>query len=192
MIDSKRIALIGAHTKDSLSYGLGNGMPWPRGALKKDMLERFKPITLGAPEGKKNLLIAGSSTFVAMGGKPLPGRYMIGVSRKVEEPVTLPSGAVLVPSFGEALRYAETLNDLHEVFFIGGKSSWEEGLRHASRALITVVHKEVECEGLIKLDQSLEAMAKASGFVMISQEHTVDEWSGPVRVDFLEYFKDRS
>lgn len=33
MISSSRMAVIGAQTKDG-AYGLGNGMPWPRGMVR--------------------------------------------------------------------------------------------------------------------------------------------------------------
>ena len=188
MLSSKRIAVIGAHTGETFAYGLGNGMPWPSGALKEDM-KRFKLITSSAPEGKKNLLIAGMSTFKTF-PKPLPGRYMIGVSRQACEVKVLENGAIVAPSFEEALAYAEQLPDLHRVFFIGGKASWQAGLQHASELYITVVHKEVANGQVVRLDQSLETMAKNAGFVMIGQERVIDHWDGPVRLDFLDYFRD--
>lgn len=189
MIDQKRIAIVGAHTAEQLAYGLGKGMPWPRKALSKDMFERFKPLTSSAPEGKKNLLIAGMTTFNTF-PKPLPGRYLVGVSRQAQEVKLLENGAMIAPSFEEALIFAEKLPDLHRVFFIGGKASWEAGLKYASELYISVVHKEADEKNTINLDQSLEAKAKATGFFLVGQETVVDEWDGPVKVIFLDYFRE--
>lgn len=190
MIDPKRVAIIGAHTYEHFAYGLGKGMPWPRGALGKDMHDRFKPITLAAANGKKNLLIAGARSFEAMGSKPLPGRYLMEVTRKVEDVQVLANGAILAPSFEAGLEWAEhNLDDLDRVFFIGGKTCWEEGLKRGSMAYITIIHKEVEGNDLICLDQSLVDMAKSKGFVHIRQDPQMDYWDGEVRVDFMDYFR---
>jgi dihydrofolate reductase len=188
MIDPTRICVIGAYTSKGFAYGLGSGMPWPSGALKEDM-KRFKLITSSAPEGKKNLLIAGMSTFKTF-PKPLPGRYLIGVSRQACEVKVLENGAIVAPSFEEALAYAEQLPDLHRVFFIGGKASWQAGLQHASELYITVVHKEAPDGQVVRLDQSLETMAKNAGFVMTGQGYVTDHWDEPVSLDFLSYFRD--
>lgn len=190
MIEADRIAIIGAHTHEHFAYGLRKGMPWPRGALGKDMHNRFKPITLAAADGKKNLLIAGARSFEAMGSKPLLGRYLMGVTRKVVDVQVLANGAILAPSFEVGLEWAEhNLADLDRVFFIGGRTCWEEGLRRGSMAYITIIHKEVEGNGLVYLNQSLVDMAKSEGFVHIRQDPQMDDWDGKVRVDFMDYFR---
>jgi hypothetical protein len=155
------------------------------------MLERFKPITEKAPTDKKNLLIAGMATFEAMKRKPLKGRYLMGVSRQVKHVQTFESGAILAPSFEAGLEWAEhNLADLYRVFFIGGRTCWEEGLRRGSMAYITIIHKEVEEDGMIHLDESLVEMAKRAGFVHIRQDPQYDDWDGEVHVDFMDYFRD--
>ncbi len=190
-VHSSRIALIGAHTAVHHAFGLGSGMPWPRGSLKEDM-RRFKSITSEAPVGKKNLVIVDRATAEALtdaGKRTLPNRVVMGISRSVNGVHVKESDFMLIPSAEAGLIHAARMPEIHNVFFAGGKVSWEAGLQHASHAYLSVVHKESDDTGLHCLEKPLHEMVVASGFVIISQQAVLSEWDGEVRVDFLDYFR---
>ncbi len=189
MISSSRMAVIGAQTKDG-AYGLGNGMPWPRGMVRQDMA-RFKHRTTSAPTGRKNLLIVGRETFEAMGSEPLPGRYMVVISRKYEGIGTIGEDVFCSHSIESFLACkADKMNDLHNVFFIGGEHVWQKGFKLSSQAYITVVNKNIDdCTGLKRLSVPLVEQALMAGFSWRNTNTTTDNWNGPVQVTFLEYYK---
>lgn len=191
MITSDGISIIGAHT-DDLAYGLGSGMPWPRGALKQDMT-RFKVITSDAPEGKKNLLVAGRETFLAMGSKALPNRYMAVLSTNFKGTQWLRKDdrIISVGDVDSLLAFChENIPDLYHVFFIGGAKVWELGLQYASQAYITEVRRGVvDQDGLRRLSQPLADQAVSAGFTLTSKEVVDDIWDEPIYLRFLRYSK---
>lgn len=189
MITSDRIAIIGAHTS-CLAFGLGNGMPWPRNAMKQDMM-RFKQTTLLAPEGKKNLLVAGAETFKSMGSRALPGRYMATISRQYSEVGILGNNILCAPTIPLLLETIDKkIEDLHTIFFIGGENIWKEGLDFASTAYITVVYRDVPHHSdLRRLSMALSHQAVMKGFLLQDTCSITDDWDGDTRVEFLHYTK---
>jgi len=189
MLTSDRIEVIGAHTQD-LAFGLGNGMPWPWGSLPDDM-RNFKEETSKAPEGKKNLLIAFAATADAI-GKPLPGRMMMVISRKVRQMAFLDNGYIVAPTVEEAFSFANTREDLHHVFFIGGEAGWKIGLRYASRCVFTEVRRPVEdCEGLKRLEKPLRTLAEEQGFVCVGQPREIrNPKSWALNCTIFEYWRE--
>ena len=189
LINSNRIAIIGAHTTD-LAFGLGDGMPWPRSAIKQDMA-RFKRITSDAPEGKKNLLIAGYKTFVGMGSKTLPNRFMASISRKIQHPTSFGNDTFGASSIELLLDYVEReIPNLHNVFFIGGEFIWLRGMNISNRAYITEIQKNVEDHRLLRrLTSPLSEQLVQAGFVLHKSNRIVDDWNGSVQLDFLEYIR---
>ncbi len=192
MINSDRIAIIGAHTHPDNAFGLEDGLPWPKGSLKEDM-QHFKNVTLTAPEGKKNLLIAGRKTFESI-GRALPKRYMGVISqefsgdpRKIGDDIF---GGSSVPSL---LEWAEhNLKDLHNIFFIGGELIWMEGFNYASHVHITLVlHSIRKDPNLRKLRTSLTQQASRAGFIRTMDTRFVNSNWGEdtVRLEFAHYWK---
>jgi dihydrofolate reductase len=121
------ISLIWAMDENRL-IGVENRLPWK---LPADM-NWFRRHSLGKP------IIMGRKTFDSFGGRPLPERTNIVVTRDKDYRA---EGAVVVYSIEEALQAA---GDAEEVMIIGGASFYEQLLPRADRLYITVVHGEFE------------------------------------------------
>ena len=109
--------------------GRGGGLPW---RLSSD-LKTFRRLTMGKP------LIMGRLTFQSL-KKPLDGRDNIVVSR---DEGFRPDGAIVVPSFPEALAQAERCarnRGVNEVMVIGGADIFAASFPLAGRIYKTEVH----------------------------------------------------
>jgi dihydrofolate reductase len=125
------LVLIAAVARNGI-IGADNDMPW---RLSSD-LKSFKRLTLGKP------VIMGRKTFLSFGGKPLPGRPHVIVSRN---PDYAPEGAEAATSFEGALKRAEELaKDLgvDQVMCIGGGQLYAQAIGSADRLEITEVAAE--------------------------------------------------
>lgn len=109
--------------------GVGNDLPW---RISAD-LKRFKVMTTGKP------MIMGRKTFDSFGGKPLPNRLHIVISRN---PHPDADKVVYVPSFDDALRRAEEENP-DEIMVLGGGQIFALTLDKADRLYMTEVHTKV-------------------------------------------------
>lgn len=121
------ISLIWAMDENRL-IGVENRLPWK---LPADM-KWFRRHTLGKP------IIMGRKTFDSFGGRPLPDRTNIVVTRDKNYRA---EGAVVVYSIDEALQAAD---EVDEVMIIGGASFYEQMLQRADRLYITQVHGKFE------------------------------------------------
>ncbi|TYC66121.1 dihydrofolate reductase [Stappia sp. BW2] len=122
------LVMIAAVARNGI-IGADNDMPW---RLSSD-LKNFKRITLGKP------VFMGRKTFLSFGGKPLPGRPNVVVSR---DPDYAPEGAEAVTSFEGALKRAQELaKDLgvDQVVCIGGGQLYAQAIGRADRLEITEV-----------------------------------------------------
>jgi dihydrofolate reductase len=63
---------------EALGLGFRGGLPWPR--LPRDM-QRFKHLSLGGAEGRGRPVLMGSRTYQSLGGRLLPGRQIVVLSR---------------------------------------------------------------------------------------------------------------
>ena len=122
-----KIALIAAMTDDHV-IGIENRLPWK---LPADM-KWFRRHTLGKP------IVMGRKTFESFGGKPLPERLNIVITRDRDYRA---DGAVVVHDIDAALAVA---GDAEEVMIIGGASFYEQMLPRADRLYLTFVHADVE------------------------------------------------
>lgn len=111
---------------EKMGIGKGNVLPW---RLSKDM-QRFKDVTIPAPEGKVNAVVMGRKTWESLPVKfrPLPGRLNIVLSR--HQGMVLPSGVLQAGSFDHALRFVDGREDVDGVFVIGGGEVFSEALAH--------------------------------------------------------------
>lgn len=112
--------------------GAENDMPWK---LPSD-LKRFKQMTLGKP------VIMGRKTFLSFGGRPLPGRPHVIVSRDADY---APDGAEAVTSLETALERGEAIADelgTDEVIVMGGGQIYRQAIGVADRLEITEVEAE--------------------------------------------------
>ena len=94
----------------------------------------FRETTRGA------MVIAGRKTIGDFpGGKPLPGRVNVAISRNVKE---IP-GFTVCETVEEAAKLAETAQ---RCFVIGGGSIYRQMLPYCDAAYITKVHTTVGCD----------------------------------------------
>ena len=105
-----------------LDWGIGkaNGLPWPR--LRGDLAHFRRVTSTTAKEGAQNAIVMGRKTWESkeVGGKPLPKRLNVVVSRSA---LTVPEGVVAARSLDEALAVtAET------IFVVGGAGLFQEAL----------------------------------------------------------------
>lgn len=138
---------------DNRLIGVENRLPWK---LPADM-KWFRRHTLGKP------IIMGRKTFDSFGGRPLPERTNIVVTRDKDYQV---KGAVVVYSIEEALQVA---GDVEEVMIIGGASFYEQMLPRADRLYITQVH------GSFEGDAWFPEFDMGKWHEVDREEHTVDE-----------------
>ena len=123
------ISLIAAMADDR-AIGIENRLPWK---LPADM-KWFRRHTLGKP------VVMGRKTFESFGGRPLPERTNIVITRDRNYRA---EGAVVVHSIDEAISAA---GDVEEVMIIGGESFYGQMLPQADRFYITLVHGSFEAD----------------------------------------------
>ena len=154
-----------------LDWGIGknNGLPWPK--LQADMAH-FRRITSACDEGKLNAIIMGRKTWESneMGGKPLPKRLNVVVTRQGQN---VPDGVVLAGSLDAALM-AVRGDNIETVFVIGGAELIRHAIGHADLRWIylTRVLERYQCEvsipdldaaGFVKTEWDGEAAHEDSG-----------------------------
>ena len=127
------IMMIAAVPRNGI-IGADNDMPWK---LSSD-LKRFKALTLGKP------VVMGRKTFLSFGGKPLPGRPHVVISR---DPTYAPEGAEAATSLEAALDRARELaaeTGADEIAIIGGGQIYAQAIGIADKLEITEVDAEPE------------------------------------------------
>lgn len=157
------ISLIWAMDENRL-IGVENRLPWK---LPADM-KWFRRNTLGKP------IIMGRKTFDSFGGRPLPERTNIVVTRDRDYHA---EGAVVVYSIDEALQAA---GSAEEVMIIGGASFYEQMLPRAERLYITLVHGQFEG------DAWFPEFSMGEWQEVAREEHAVDE-KNPYACSFLSF-----
>ena len=115
---------------DNNVIGKNNQLLWH---LPKDM-KFFKNVTWAMP------VVMGRKTFASIGGKPLPGRKNIVITR---QPGWNAEGVSVVNSVDAAASLAATLN-YKEMFIIGGGEIYMIAFEKANRIYMTRVHAELE------------------------------------------------
>jgi dihydrofolate reductase len=149
------ISLIAA-VADNNVIGCGLEIPW---RLPEDM-KLFKRLTLGSA------VIMGKRTWVSL-GRPLKERANIIVSRSLSSA----DGAIVVSSLEQAL--AEAAKTGTDVFIIGGRQLYEDGLEKADRLYLSRVHQSPQGDVFFPVvnwtDWILTATEEYAGF-------TFQEW----------------
>lgn len=127
-----KISLIAAMAEDRL-IGVSNSLPWK---LPADM-QWFRKHTLGKP------IIMGRKTFESFGGRTLPDRTNIVITR--DKNYSVDGDVVIVHDIDAALEAAaQSGNEVEEVMIIGGASFYEQMLERADRFYVTQVHGHFE------------------------------------------------
>lgn len=119
-----KLAIIVAHAKN-LVIGKNGKLPWH---ISED-LKHFKKRTMGKP------LLMGRRVFEEFGGKPLPGRENVILTRKEFE------GVKTFDSIPKALEY---LKDHPKVYIAGGGQIYRQFMPAADSMEITEIHKDYD------------------------------------------------
>ncbi|MDP9836792.1 dihydrofolate reductase [Neorhizobium huautlense] len=125
------ISIVVAFAKNGV-IGRDGDMPWK---LSTD-LKRFKALTLGNP------VVVGRKTLESFGGKPLPGRPHVVVTRNADFIV---EGAETATSLTDALKRADEIasaTSATEVAVIGGGEIYRQAIELAD--ILHVTHVEAE------------------------------------------------
>lgn len=109
--------------------GSGNKIPWHI----PDDFKHFKRTTMGHP------VIMGRKTFDSLGGKPLPGRPHIIVSRNDHAPM---EQVTFAKTIDEAIAAAARMDD--DIFICGGEKIYEAALPHLNRMILTLIHRDYD------------------------------------------------
>jgi len=126
-----------------LDWGIGkaSGLPWPK--LRGDLAHFRRVTTSTAKEGARNAIVMGRKTWESkeVGGKPLPKRLNVVVSRN---PLTVPEGVVAARSLDEAL----AVRDVETIFVVGGAGLFQEALVDARLRYVylTRVEGRFDCD----------------------------------------------
>ena len=131
MQNKPAISLIAAITRNTRVIGKEGGhLPW---YIPEDF-KHFKQTTTGHP------IIMGRTTFEEFGGKLLPGRTHIVITRQADYAV--PNGVIVAHSITEAIERASAI-DRKEIFIIGGGQIYAAALPFADRLYLTLVDADI-------------------------------------------------
>lgn len=128
------MAAIAAMAKNR-TIGVSNDLPWD---YPEDM-NFFREKT------RKSVMIMGRKTFDSFGGKPLPGRFHIVITRKPQASEF--KQVIYVATMQEALALAQKKApeyENEEVFLIGGAEIYKMGLAFCDRIYLTVIHRDFQ------------------------------------------------
>lgn len=132
--DAKRPVVLIAAVSTNRVIGRNGDMPWK---LSTD-LKRFKAMTLGNP------VVVGRKTFESFGGRPLPGRPHVVVTR---DPSYSAEGVETVDSLAKALEKAQRIAlevNAREIAVIGGGEIYTQALPLADTLYLTHVDAVIE------------------------------------------------
>lgn len=130
------LSAIAAMSKNRV-IGVDNGLPWK---IPEDT-KFFRDMTKG------HVMIMGRKTFDTFGGKPLPGRFHIVITRNPDYRFEDPNVEV-VSDVKSALELAHMLSTKYqkkfgdEVFVIGGGEIYRQSMDVLDRIYLTVIEKE--------------------------------------------------
>ena len=122
------ISLIWAMAENRV-IGNENNLPWK--LLPADM-KWFRQHTLGKP------IIMGRKTFDSFGGKALPDRQNIIVTKDRNYTA---DNAIITYSLDEAIDVA---GDVNEIMIVGGASIYGQAIPIAQRLYVTIVHTKAQ------------------------------------------------
>ena len=131
--------------------GLNNKLPWN---IKEDM-NKFKTITIG---NKNNAVIMGKNTYLSL-NSPLSNRTNIVVSKTLfdnikqnqnidnSDNIIKHNGFIICNNFNTCLHYANVLQNLNEIWIIGGAQLYEYVIKNynINKAYVTVIDENIEC-----------------------------------------------
>jgi len=114
--------------------GAGNRIPWHI----PDDFKHFKRTTMGHP------IIMGRKTFESLGGKPLPGRPHIIISRTPHSgPDSEMETITFVPTLDDAINLAGAM-DGDEIFICGGAQIYALAMPRIDRMILTLIDRDYD------------------------------------------------
>lgn len=138
------MTIIAAMSKDRV-VGKNNRMPWHISEESK----HFRKTTTG------HTILMGRKTFESVGGKPLPKRPHVIVSRSMPET----DGVAVCRSLEEGLKKAASYG--HEVFICGGVEIYKQTLPLADRMILSYVEGDYDGDAYFPLfDESVWHVTK--------------------------------
>lgn len=151
--------------------GTQNSLPWE---LPEDM-KFFREKTKG------HIMIMGRKTYDSFGGKPLPQRFHIVITRH-ETQSAFPN-VVYVKSIPEALEKARTVLKQYpeEVFIIGGGEIYSQTMNIVDRIYLTRIDKDFDGDAIYP-------MIPQSDFSLEEKKDRQD----PIPFSFLTYKRIKS
>ncbi len=155
------VSIIAAMGKQR-EIGYQNQLLW---RLPNDM-KFFRTTTMGKP------ILVGRKTYESFGGKPLPGRKNIVITKDTQYQAP---GATVVHTVEDALAAAEPAE---EIMVIGGASFYEQLLPKADRLYITYV------DGEFTADSWFPAFDLSQWQVVQRELHEADE-KNPYQHEFV-------
>ncbi|BAS04869.1 putative dihydrofolate reductase [Ralstonia phage RSF1] len=160
-----KIILIAAEAANKV-IGNDGKMPWH---IPED-LQGFKNTTMGSA------IIMGRKTWDSFGGRPLPGRKNIIVSRQLDAGWTAPEGAFRVHSFKSAIKSLIAAGYDH-CFVIGGEQLYRAAMPWASMIMLTKLYKSYEGDARFPDISPLEwRMTASAQFFEASQPYSVQTY----------------
>ena len=126
---AKRVSIVAAVAANG-AIGVRGGLPW---RLPPD-LARFKRLTMGCT------LLMGRRTFESIGGKPLPGRTTVVVTRSPE--LVAAPGVLVAPTVAQGIAIAPG----PEVCIAGGSEIYRDALPLADRLAMTWIERDFEAD----------------------------------------------
>ena len=125
------ISAIAAMAKNR-AIGVANDLPWD---FPEDM-KFFRDKTKGS------VMIMGRKTYDSFGGKPLPGRFHIVITRTPQ--TSSFENVVYVETIDQALELAQSKKASYkpEIFVIGGAEIYKQSLKNCDRIYLTLIDKE--------------------------------------------------
>jgi dihydrofolate reductase len=157
--------------------GKDGGLPWK---IPEDT-KFFRDKTMGS------VMIMGRKTFDSFGGKPLPGRLHVVITRQRD--ITF-EGAHVVHTVDEAVKFCRKLVSpttgeappkwKDEVFIVGGGEIYREMLPVTDRIYLTEIHRDFSGEARFPEFSTLD-------FKEVSREARME----PVPYDFVVYERRR-
>lgn len=138
--------------------GKNNTIPWH---LPND-LEYFQHITIG---NKNNAVIMGRKTWESIPERyrPLKNRLNIIITSHTEKEAY--NNNPIFINLQSALDYIDDLNNVEEVFVIGGQMLYEEGIKHQNcdKLYVTELDKDFGCDRFFpKIDKNVYKVEKRS------------------------------
>nr|WBF70884.1 bifunctional dihydrofolate reductase-thymidylate synthase [Megavirus caiporensis] len=195
MTNLKNFSIIVATNNDNLigtqEYGEYN-MPWP---YLKDDMNFFRKITTTTPQSNEvNACIIGHNTW-----KTLPDmyrkntkRYNIIVTRDLQIDDKY-HNVKRVSSFDEAIKYASDLENVSNIFVIGGGVIYDLALRHPNLENIYLTHIQknytIESDRRIYFPLTHKQFNDAieKDYIEIESEKMVHDVGKNIKMNFLKY-----